>query len=68
MIAKENDVSNLYDGIDPMSPARSLSDSVNLISELPLIAEPNTEFNYSIGVMVLGLIVEILLECSSAII
>ena len=58
MIAKENDVSNLYDDIDPMSPARSLSDSVNLISELPLIAEPNTEFNYSIGVMVLGLIIE----------
>ena len=58
MIAKENDVSNLYDDIDPMSPARSLSDTVNLISELPLIAEPNTEFNYSIGIMVLGLIIK----------
>ena len=57
-IAKENDVSNLYDGIDPMSPSRSLSDSVNLISELPLIAEPNTEFNYSVSLLVLGLIIE----------
>ena len=57
-IAKENDVSNLYDDINPMSPLRTLSDTVSLISELPLIAEPNTEFNYSVGVLVLGLIIE----------
>ena len=41
-----------------MSSERSLNENLEILSEVPLIAQPGTSFNYSIGLDLLAAIIE----------
>ena len=53
------DVAKVYDEINPTSQwGRSTQEAMDVLSEIPLVAQPGQEFNYSVGIDVLGAIVE----------
>jgi len=52
------DVAKQYDEIGVMSSERSLNENLEILSEVPLIAQPGTTFNYSIGLDLLAAIIE----------
>ena len=48
------DVANLYDELDPTSSCNSNEEAMDILSQIPLIAQPGTQWNYSVGIDVLG--------------
>jgi CubicO group peptidase (beta-lactamase class C family) len=52
------DVAKQYDELGVMSMANTLDDNLLLLAEVPLIAQPGESFNYSVGIDVLGAIME----------
>jgi len=58
------DVARLYDelGIGAMDRCLSRDENMDILSQIPLIAQPGAEWNYSVGIDVLGAIIEIVTE------
>jgi len=48
------DVANLYDELAPTSSCNSNEEAMDILSQIPLIAQPGTQWNYSVGIDVLG--------------
>jgi CubicO group peptidase (beta-lactamase class C family) len=53
------DVAQLYDELSPTSNCNSAEENMNVLSQIPLVAQPGTEWNYSVGVDVLGAIIQV---------
>jgi len=55
------DVAKLYEelGIGAMNRCLSRDENMDILSQIPLIAQPGTEWNYSVGVDVLGAVIEV---------
>ena len=56
------DVAELYDEFNIIDRCMSRDENMDLLSQIPLIAQPGTEWNYSVGVDVLGAIIEVVTE------
>ena len=54
-----NPVENAYGNADLLSPNETLAAKMKKLAELPLLAEPDTSWYYSISIDVLGRIIEI---------
>ena len=52
------DVAKQYDEIGVMSQERSLNENLEILAEVPLVAQPGTSFNYSVGIDLLAAILE----------
>jgi len=65
-VAGFGDVGKLYDELQLFSqmgaPDKNLLDHLNNLSEVPLVAHPGEEFNYSVGISVIGAIIQKLTE------
>lgn len=48
------DVANLYDELAPTSSCNSNEEAMDILSQIPLISQPGTQWNYSVGIDVLG--------------
>ena len=56
------DVAELYDEFNIIDRCMSRDENMDLLSQIPLIAQPGTEWNYSVGVDVLGAVIEVVTE------
>tara|TARA_B100000959_G_C14983677_1_gene624607 strand:+ start:608 stop:1918 length:1311 start_codon:yes stop_codon:yes gene_type:complete len=53
------DVAKVYDEIGPSNQwVRSTQEAMDVLSEIPLVSQPGEEFNYSVGIDVLGAVIE----------
>ncbi len=52
------DVATQYDELGVMSPENTMATNIELLAEMPLIAQPGTTFNYSVSTDVLGALLE----------
>jgi len=57
-ISGVGDVAELYDEIGLINPCISASDNMELLAQLPLIAQPGEIWNYSVSVDILGGVIE----------
>ena len=59
-LAGANDVSNTYEetGVFNTANGLSLEENMSLLSEMPLLAHPGENFNYSVSLDVLGAVIE----------
>tara|TARA_B100000579_G_scaffold27254_1_gene19195 strand:- start:1582 stop:2883 length:1302 start_codon:yes stop_codon:yes gene_type:complete len=54
-----SDVANAYDQVNPIDNyTRNSSENMASLSELPLVGQPGEAFNYSVGIDILGAIIE----------
>lgn len=53
------DVAKLYDEFNIIDRCLSRDDNMDILSQIPLIAQPGTEWNYSVGTDVLGAVIEV---------
>jgi len=60
-VTGEGDVARLYDelGIGAMNKCISTDENLEVLSQIPLIAQPGAEWNYSVGLDVLGAVIEV---------
>ena len=56
-VTGQGDVANLYDELSPYNPCNSNEENMEFLSQIPLIAQPGTAWNYSVGIDVLGVVV-----------
>ena len=56
-VTGQGDVANLYDELSPYNFCNSNEENMELLSQIPLIAQPGSEWNYSVGIDVLGVVV-----------
>ena len=63
-VTGQGDVANLYDELSPYNFCNSNEENMELLSQIPLIAQPGTEWNYSVGIDVLGVVVAAVTEKS----
>lgn len=53
------DVARVYDELNPSAQwGRDTQQAMDVLSEIPLVAHPGEQFNYSVGIDVLGAIIE----------
>ncbi len=52
------DIAKQYDELGVMSQRHTLDENIELLAEVPLVAQPGTAFNYSVSIDVLGAILE----------
>lgn len=53
------DVAELYDEFNLIDRCMSRDENMELLAQIPLIAQPGTEWNYSVGIDVLGAVIEV---------
>ena len=53
------DVAKLYDEFNIIDRCLSRDENMDILSQIPLIAQPGTEWNYSVGTDVLGAVIEV---------
>ncbi|MDG2420585.1 MAG: serine hydrolase [Gammaproteobacteria bacterium] len=53
------DVAKLYDEFNIIDRCISREENMDILSQIPLVAQPGTEWNYSVGTDVLGAVIEI---------
>ncbi len=56
------DVAELYDEFGIIDRCRSRDENMEILSQIPLVAQPGTEWNYSVGIGVLGAVIEKITE------
>jgi CubicO group peptidase (beta-lactamase class C family) len=58
-IIGQSDVADAYDQVNPIDNyQRNAQDNMTSLSELPLVGQPGDAFNYSVGIDVLGAVIE----------
>tara|TARA_B100000927_G_scaffold180264_1_gene145199 strand:+ start:272 stop:1567 length:1296 start_codon:yes stop_codon:yes gene_type:complete len=54
-----SDVANAYDQVNPINNyERNAEDNMTSLAELPLVGQPGEAFNYSVGIDILGAVIE----------
>ena len=48
------DVAALYDELKPLNSCNSNEEAMDILSQIPLVSQPGTQWNYSVGIDVLG--------------
>ena len=54
------DVAKLYDEFNIIDRCLSRDENLDILSQIPLIAQPGAEWNYSVGTDVLGAVIEVI--------
>ena len=58
-VTGQGDVAQLYDELGPYNTCNSADENMDVLSQIPLVAQPGTEWNYSVGIDVLGAIIQV---------
>ena len=58
-VTGQGDVAQLYDELGPTSSCNSAEENMDVLSQIPLVAQPGTEWNYSVGIDVLGAVIQV---------
>ena len=58
-VTGQGDVAQLYDELEPYNTCNSPDENMDVLSQIPLVAQPGTEWNYSVGIDVLGAIIQV---------
>ena len=61
-VTGQGDVAQLYDELGPTSSCNSAEENMDVLSQIPLVAQPGTEWNYSVGIDVLGAVIQVVTE------
>ena len=56
-VSGAGDVAQLYDELTPTNRCIAPDENMEVLSQIPLVAQPGTEWNYSVGIDVLGVII-----------
>ena len=57
-VTGSGDVAKLYDELVIIDRCKTADENMEILSQIPLIAQPGTEWNYSVGIDVLGAVIE----------
>ena len=58
-VTGSGDVAKLYDELAIIDKCKSADENMEILSQIPLIAQPGAEWNYSVGLDVLGAVIEV---------
>ena len=58
-VTGSGDVAKLYDELVIIDRCKSADENMEILSQIPLIAQPGAEWNYSVGLDVLGAVIEV---------
>ena len=58
-VTGSGDVAKLYDELVIIDRCKSAAENMEILSQIPLIAQPGSEWNYSVGIDVLGAVIEV---------
>ena len=58
-VTGQGDVAQLYDELQPTNACNSSDENMDVLSQIPLVAQPGTAWNYSVGIDVLGAIIQV---------
>ena len=56
------DVAKLYDELGLINRCISRDENMELLSQIPLVSQPGATFNYSVGVDILGAVLEVITD------